>query len=200
MNRATVERRDQRARVRDQHCTVAAPEAPRWAVLAAYTAFACVIPSSLWRAAVGLGVPLGWTEAQLRLEHIPGDGTRYVLALSVLSLAAAALTVGLVHRWGQVVPDWVPVLGRRQVPVLAVVIPATLGALVVTALAAASALNWDRFSGFADNPDSGWAVLMTLCYAPAMLWGPMLLAVTIDHARRRHRAGTSTDSDEQELT
>ena len=48
-----------------------APSAPRGAVLAAYAAILSVVPSGAWRTAVGLGVPLGWSEEHLRLERIP---------------------------------------------------------------------------------------------------------------------------------
>ena len=43
--------------------------------------------------------------------------------------------------------------------------------------------------GFADDPTSGWASLMALCYAPALLWGPLLAAVTMAYWRRRRSAG-----------
>lgn len=104
-------------------------------MLAAYAAVLSVVPSGAWRTAVGLGVPLGWSEEHLRLERIPGEGARYVISLTALTLGAALLTLGLVQRWGDVVPGWVPVVG-----------------------------------GFADDPNSGWARLMALCYAPALLW------------------------------
>lgn len=170
----------------------AVPGTPRWAVVAAYGAILSVLPSGLWRTAVGLGVPLGWSNAHLRLEHIPGDGTWYVISLTVLSVGAATLTLGLVYRWGEVVPRWIPVLGGWRIPPLVAVMPATAGALAVTALGVVSALRWDSVSGFADDPDSGWARFMAVCYAPALLWGPLLIAVTVAYWRRRHCAGSKS--------
>lgn len=82
----------------------AVPGTPRWAVVAAWATLGCVLPSSLWRISVGLGIPLGWSDAHLRLERIPGDGTFYVIRLSVASIVAAALTLGLIYRWGERVP------------------------------------------------------------------------------------------------
>ncbi len=70
-----------------------------------------MLRASAWRTAVGLGVPLGWSEAHLHLERIPGYGTFYVIELSVVSIVAAALTLGLVYRWGEQVPARVPLLG-----------------------------------------------------------------------------------------
>ena len=170
----------------------AVPGAPRWAVLAAYAAIVSVVPSGLWRTAVGLGVPLGWSDAQLRSQHIPGDGTRYVISLTGLSVGAALLTLGLIYRWGEVVPRWIPALGSRRIPPLVVVVASTAGALVVMDLGIASVVHWHNVSGFADRPDSGWATLMALCYAPALLWGPLLIAATLAYWRRRHRAETTS--------
>jgi len=157
---------------------------PTWAVAAAYVAVLSVVPSAIWRTAVGLGAPLGWSDDQLRAQQIPGWGTAYVIGLSVVSIAAAALTLGLVHRWGEVVPPAVPFVGGRRVPVLVGVVPAVVGASVVVVLCVQSVASWDRVSGFADDPDSGWARLMIACYLPALLWGPLLLAVTWAYWRR----------------
>ncbi len=64
----------------------------------AYAAVAAVVPSGIWRTLVGVGVDLGWSEEQLRFERIPGFGTAYVIGLTVLSIGAAALTLGLRRR------------------------------------------------------------------------------------------------------
>ncbi len=163
------------------------PGTPRWAIVAAHACVVCVVPSGLWRTAVGLGVPLGWSEAHLRLERIPGAGTRYVIVLSATSLGAALLTLGLVRPWGEIVPRWVPVLGGRPVPLLAAVVPACAGGVTVTYLGVLSVRNWNQVSGFADRPDCGWARFMAICYAPALAWGPLLFAVTAAYWRRRVR-------------
>ena len=160
---------------------------PRWAVLTAWGALASVVPSSIWRTAVGLGVPLGWSPAHLRLEHIPGSGTAYVIWLSVASVAAAALTLGLVYHWGEQVPSWVPVLGGRRLPVRPVVAMAVAGALLVAVLIALSIAHWPAVSGFRERPASAPALLMLACYAPAVLWPPLLLATSFAYARRRTR-------------
>lgn len=161
------------------------PGTPRWAVVAAWVATAWVWPSAVWRSAVGLGVPLGWTDEHLTLERIPGFGAAYVLGLSVASSAAAALTLGLVQSWGEVVPAWVPVLRGRRVPVASVGITAVAGAVVVTGIVVLSIEHWNQVSGFADRSTSGWALLMLACYLPAALWPLLLLAVTVAHVRRR---------------
>lgn len=63
----------------------------------------------------------------VRQFELGGDATQgyvYVFALSVVQLATAFLTVGLVRPWGE------HFLGRR-VPLVPVVIIATLGGLAV---------------------------------------------------------------------
>ena len=159
---------------------------PRWALVCAWATPACVAPSGIWRTLVGFGAPLGWSQAHLRLERIPGFGTAYVVALTVLSVSAAALTLGLVYPWGERTPDWVPLVGGRRIPLWLPALLAISGAAVVTCLVVLSVINWSQVSGFADRPRSGWALLMVACYLPAALWPPLLLAVTYSYIRRRN--------------
>lgn len=161
------------------------PRTPRWAVVTAWATVASVIPSAVWRVAVGLGVPLGWSQRQLDAQAIPGWGTAYVIALSLLSLAAATLTLGLVQPWGERLPARLTILGDRSVPRAVVVGFAIAGAVAVLAICVLSILNWDAVSGFRDRPRSGWALLMIACYLPALLWSPLLLATTWAYWRRR---------------
>lgn len=160
------------------------PVAPRWAVLAAYGAIGCVLPSALWRTAVGVGAPLGWSDAQLTAQQIPGSGTVYVFALSALSIGAATLTLGLVRPWGERVPARIPLVGGKRVPVAIPVALAVAGAAVIGAICVLSVVNWAQVSGF-DDRTSGWALLMAACYLPALFWSPLLLAATWAYWRRR---------------
>ncbi len=166
------------------------PGAPRWAVVCAWATPGCVIPSGIWRTLVGIGVPLGWTDEQLRLERIPGFGTGYVIVLTLVTVSAAALTLGLVYPWGDRVPAWVPGAGGRRIPTWLPVSLATAGAATVAVLVALSVIHWSDVSGFADRPRSGWALLMLGCYLPAGLWPGLLLTVTWSYLRRRTRTGS----------
>lgn len=168
------------------------PGTPRWAVVAARLTVWSVLPSAVWRVAVGVGIPLGWSDEHLELERIPGFGTVYVIVLSVLSIAAAWLTFGLVRPWGERIPVAVPVLGGRRLPVLLVAGIAVAGVVAVAVVVVLSIVNWSQVSGFADRPTSGWAVLMLLCYLPAVAWAPLLLAVTVGYVRRRRAAPVDT--------
>src|SRR6185312_2286662 len=79
--------------------TWAAAPAP-WAVGAAYAVPLCVLPSAIWR------LSLVFTDDAVT--------TWYMIFLSVLSMGLALSTLGLVHHWGQQVPHWVPLFGRRS--------------------------------------------------------------------------------------
>lgn len=162
---------------------------PRWAVWAAHAVPLCVLPSSLWRFAMGLGFPVGYTDEALRTDfHIPGWGIAYVLGLSLLSEAAALLTLGLVRPWGERLPDWIPRFGGIPLKRRTVVVVAGTGA-------AAMFLLWDVVTlvqllmGVEDDspghPTGGWQTLLNLTYLPLMLWGPLLAAVTYSYHRRR---------------
>ncbi|MGH9271609.1 MAG: hypothetical protein ACRDZ2_10090 [Ilumatobacteraceae bacterium] len=155
-----------------------------------------MLPSALWRSAVGLGVDLGWSDRQLESQDIPGTGTIYVITLSAVSIGAAALTVALVRSNGARLPSSVPTAGSHQLPVAVVVGVSLAGAAVVAWICVMGVRNWSDVSGFADQPDSAWSTVMAACYAPALLWSPFLVAVTVDHwrrRRRRHRDESATE-------
>jgi hypothetical protein len=167
--------------------------APRWAVRAAYAISLLVLPSCLWR--IGgfvLDLPL--------LEHGPvppgqdpasfDGGPAYILALSVVSEALALLCTGLVCRWGEVWPRWIPALRGRRVPVLAVVIPAGLGATILMVFpyamvmfARGLTIRGDRGLGLVTH---GWqTVAFWISYLPLAAWGPVLAVLTVHYYRRR---------------
>ncbi|MEU5438695.1 hypothetical protein AB0G73_35885 [Streptomyces sp. NPDC020719] len=160
--------------------------APRWAVRAAHAAALTAVPSGLWRIALGFGLPVGYSDAELhRSFQIPGWGSVAVIGLSVVSEALALLTLGLVRPWGEVVPRWIPFIGGRRVHPLAAVIPAALGSLALMAIWSGFALWWsDEHHPAFQGP---WRDIVGVCYQPLVLWGPLLAAVTFSYYRR-HRA------------
>ncbi|MDI6100425.1 hypothetical protein QLQ12_17595 [Actinoplanes sp. NEAU-A12] len=160
---------------------------PRWAVVAAWATVWCVIPSSVWRSAVGLGAGLGMSDQWRELQQIPGPGTVYVLSLSVLSIAFASLTLGLVYPWGERVPARVPVIGGRRYPTWLVAGLAAAGVVPLAVIVVMSAANWDVLIGAAGRPPSGWTMLATACYLPAALWPVLVTMVTVAYVRRRAR-------------
>jgi hypothetical protein len=96
---------------------------PRWAWYAAYGAVACC-----WLRIVAQYGP-GLSPGQVPFAA----SASLVLFETGFLLAGMALPLSLVHRWGRVVPRWVPLLGGRPVPRLLVLLPAILisGGLLV---------------------------------------------------------------------
>lgn len=160
-----------------RHVPIATP--PRWAVWAAYAVPLCVLPSALWR------LSLVFTDDTV--SH------PYLIFLSALSMGLALLTLGLVHRWGQHVPRWAPLIGGRPIPARPVVLVAMIGGSLLVAVCGYFLLN-QRFH-FVErgsvgvgseeplHPVPGWEVLRY--YAPLFAWGPLVLAVAADYRRRR---------------
>lgn len=170
---------------------------PRWARRAAVLTVLTTVPSGLWRTAMAVGVPVG-VDANYWQEHyrFPGWGTAYVVGLTLLLLALASLTLGLVSRWGEVAPGWIPRIGGRPVPRLAAMLPAGAGAAALTLLWAGAFSNLGAI--FADYGLEGIErIVVIACYLPLLAWGPLLAAVTVSYARRtrsrhpaRHHHGT----------
>ncbi|MFU8850641.1 hypothetical protein ACNAW0_06615 [Micromonospora sp. SL1-18] len=165
--------------------------APAWAVRVAHLIPLAVLPSGLWRVALVAGVPLGAYEhgAPARTH---GWESISILSLSVISEALALLSLGLVRPWGEVFPRWLPLLGGRRVPPSFAVTVATAGAVAVTVVWAYA--TWGMLArdlvvegdGLGFSP-AGFALLVA-CYVPLLLWGPLLLALTIAYHHRRCRA------------
>ncbi|MER5966254.1 hypothetical protein [Streptomyces sp. NPDC002057] len=164
------------------------PPPPRWAVCAAHVAAWSTVPSGLWRVALVLGVPVGVMEREEFLAAFPHSsplvGLAYVLLIGAIAEAASYLTLGLVRPWGELVPRWVPILGGRPVDRRLAVLAASLGAFAVTVLW------WVLFLGgllTSPSPDPGVSAgeaLFVAAYAPLLLWGPLLAAVTWSYHRR----------------
>ncbi|MCW3813272.1 hypothetical protein ONA91_02225 [Micromonospora sp. DR5-3] len=159
--------------------------APTWAVRAAHLIPLAVLPSGLWRLALVAGVPLGAYEhgAPARTH---GWESVYVVSLTVVSEALALLSLGLVRRWGEVFPRWLPLVSGRRVPPPFAVTVATAGAVGVTLVWAYAAWGIIVRGGILGFSPTGFALLLT-CYVPLLLWGPLLLAVTLAYHRRRCR-------------
>jgi hypothetical protein len=172
---------------------------PRWVVWCAYGAALTVLPSGLWRIALVVA------DAHL-IETAPTaegrgpvvwDGPLYVIVLTVVSELFAYLAVGLVSTWGEVVPRWVPGLGGRRIPVLAVVVPASIGATICSLLwpyALLMVALGRKVNGASGTVrfDSEQSVAFWTAYGPLVLWGPLLWIVTVHYWRRRRAAGGVT--------
>ncbi|MFC5834849.1 hypothetical protein [Nonomuraea insulae] len=173
------------------------PGVPRWARIAAWTITLAVLPASLWRiGAMTFHLPI-ITPSPIGPEPTLGmPGELYVVLLSIFSEAAAFTAFGLIAGWGEVFPSWIPGLGGRRVPPLAAVVPAALGAAVLTwtwTFVTVNILRGHDVHGralpsyFPLNFDDWKGVLAVAAYAPLLLWGPLLAVLTVAYWRRRHR-------------
>ncbi|GAA3235666.1 hypothetical protein [Streptomyces lavendulae] len=164
------------------------PEPSRRVVrLARLTALA-PLPTGLWRIAGACGVPLGFSGGDALADVRFGSGfSLYMIGLSVFAELLGFLALGLVQRWGEVVPGRLPLIGGRRVPPLAAVIPAGLGAAALTLLGVMRVIGWND-PGNMGAPGSPTGVaywVMTACYLPLVAWGPLLAVVTLAYHRRR---------------
>ncbi|MEO3816071.1 hypothetical protein [Plantactinospora sp. B24E8] len=176
---------------------------PRWARIAAYVIPFTVLPSAVWRVAVIIfDVPLDGGQANAGQGDVPSwlPMEVYVVVLSLFSELLAFTAIGLIARWGEMFPRWIPGLRGRRVPALAAVVPAALGAATLTvlwtgsilAVAAGRTVQGEKLPAghLLTTYDWHFAALIT-SYAPLLLWGPLLGVVTVAYWQRRRRAVTT---------
>lgn len=105
--------------------------AARWGRWAVYVAVIVPVIYAVTRWAWALGVPLGISEAFLRQGQEMGLWWAGA-ALATIAVGGAVLTLGLVQRWGEVFPQWIPLMHGRRVPIWLAVVPASLVSILVT--------------------------------------------------------------------
>ncbi|MEU1587111.1 hypothetical protein [Micromonospora sp. NPDC005710] len=164
--------------------TVGYRPVPRWTRRWAYVAVALpvigwAVPHALWV----LGVPVGISERELNdIERNLSTGTG--VAITLVPPLAGLLVLGLVQRWGQQVPHWVPGLHGRQVPRWLAVVPAgvvaltlvTYGVLSIAVLVSRLRTGATQWTDVWD----GWAVTATLLVF--LGWGVALAVTTTGYA------------------
>ncbi len=136
------------------------------------------LPSGLWRIALVIGLPLT-TSTPVR----SGSGSTSS-RLSLVSEGAALMTLGLVQPWGEVAPRWIPFFGGRRSSRWPRSSAALTGATILTALW--TWVFWLLPRGdFYDYFNGVQSVIVTACYLPLLLWGPLLAVVAVAYLRRR---------------
>jgi hypothetical protein len=161
------------------------PWADRWGRRA--VAAAVVIPllyvATRW--AWAIDIPLGMPADDLR-AYVGNERLGGVL-LATVAVLGALLTTGLVRPWGEVMPGWVPVLGRRRIPPGLAIVPASLMAIVITS--AGVAFVRSVLVGQMPFGTSDWGVVGPTLLWP--VWGAALGVATLAyHYRRRGRCAT----------
>ena len=167
-----------------------------------------VLPSSLWRILVfTFHVPL-WS-GPVGNGELPGwiPTELYVVLLSLGSELLAFTAFGLVCAWGEVWPRWVPFLKGRAIRPMVAIVPAATGAVVLTVLwtwtTGMAVLGRDVQGRSLDDPGLTFATwqgtTMLLVYLPLLLWGPLLMGLTVHYRRRRRLAGLGQRKIDDEL-
>ena len=163
---------------------------PWWVTVMAVAVPVCVLPSATWRLSHVADVV--WNGPGPC--HTGGNAeTVYMAGLSVGSLGLALLTLGLVRPWGEVFPQWIPVIGGRSVPARPVTVAATtLATLVAAAVGYYLVKEAFDLSGPLRPLAPGCRppdIHVLRFYVPLIAWPPLLYAVTYQYHRRRRTAG-----------
>ncbi|MDT0302558.1 hypothetical protein [Streptomonospora wellingtoniae] len=161
--------------------------AARWGSVAVYVAMAPPLLYAATRFAWWLGIPIGITREFLREGQADGSWTAGAF-LAGFATVGAVLTLGLIQRWGEVFPRWMPGLAGRRVPVALAVLPACAVAVLVFVGGIAMVSGYAAMAGgFADSSGQfGAEVLVGLLAALFPVWGVALAVAALGyHLRRR---------------
>ncbi len=149
----------------------------KWAV-----AIAVIVPClyAATRLTWAFGIPLGIDEQLLARARAESGGiVGAAFGLGTVALCGAILTLGLVQRWGEVFPRWLPIIGGRRVPLALVIVPAGLMSIVITG----AGLTFVRLTiadGFRLGAD--WAMSGPMLFWP--VWGLALAVATVAYYYR----------------
>lgn len=167
--------------------------AARWGRIAVYVSMVAPAFYAFTRFAWALGFPLGMSAEQLRRGQERGLWVSG-LFLATFGLAGAALTLGLVQRWGEVFPRWMIGLAGRRVPVALAVIPASF---VSVLLVVGGVVIWSQLGPMAARLAAGGArgmeVVLGIAFpiGPTLLfpvWGVAVAVATLGYCYRRRGA------------
>ncbi|MEU8118007.1 hypothetical protein AB0C21_04780 [Spirillospora sp. NPDC049024] len=153
----------------------ATPEgARRWGRIATIAAGLCPLTYGLVRLTWLTPWPIGLMGSEDNpATRMQGAG------LGVAAVGGTVLTLGLIARWGERFPRWVPVVGGRPVPPRMAVIP---GGVVAAAACVAA-------PGFVvhglESDGMGVGMVMALLIFPFPIWGPLLAAAVLAYRLRR---------------
>ncbi|MBU2664424.1 hypothetical protein KOI35_13050 [Actinoplanes bogorensis] len=152
-----------------------------WARWATYVAAVIPLLYAATRFAWLLGIPVGLTEDTLR--ELRESGAVWAgSGLGAFAVVGAILTLGLVQRWGEVFPSWMPGLAGKRVPIRLATVPATLVAIFVMSASVAF---------YADPVFFDTLTSDTVAVAPMLawpIWSVALGTATLGYYLRRRPA------------
>jgi hypothetical protein len=159
----------------------ATPESAwQWGRVVTIAAALCPVPYGLVRLTWLTPWPLGGNGVdEFVISHSLDAATRLQGFLFAPACAVGVvLTLGLINRWGEVFPRWVPVLSGRAVPVMLAVVPGAATAAIITISAPGVLL------GPIESGDVREVAYMLLFF-PFPVWGPLLGAAVFAYWLRR---------------
>lgn len=162
--------------------------ARRWGRVATIIAVICPLPYALSRYMLLLGIPAdGFTTSQIRHMNAETPGVWiFGAGLASFGVLGAVLTLGLIQRWGERWPFWVPVLRSRPINPRVAMIPAGFVSLLWPG-SSLMLLRVNLQKGIAEYQVTG-SGLLHLVLAPMNLWivwGFALAAATVAYWLRR---------------
>lgn len=154
-------------------------DAARWGRVAVWVAAGVPVLYAATRFAWALGIPLGFSTAELRDMNAEMPGIWWGgAALACMGLAGSVLTFGLIRPWGERFPRWIPALRGRRVPVSLAVVPAVAVAMAVTS----AGLMFARVLYLDPDPDKLAMMGPGLLWP---LWGAALATAAVAYRIRR---------------
>ncbi|MFI6813505.1 hypothetical protein ACIBG7_13885 [Nonomuraea sp. NPDC050328] len=150
---------------------------PQRGRVAVYVAVGVPLVYCATRWAWALGIPLGVSDA-----FLAGGEPGLWLAgayLATFGALGGVLTLGLVQRWGEIFPRWIPWLRGRRVPPLLAVIPAGFVSVIITV----AGITYLRATIAGRFRWAEWGAWLPECFWP--IWGAALATAAISYRRRR---------------
>ncbi|WP_433247993.1 hypothetical protein ACQPYK_48030 [Streptosporangium sp. CA-135522] len=165
--------------------------AARWGRWATYAAAVFALPYGIvrlaWAVNIPLGVPAGFLAGGSGAESAKSSlAWLSEFVLGGLCVGGAILTLGLIQRWGEIFPRWIPYLRGRRVSISLAVVPALCAAAMMIE-AGLRILMWVVTGEVTIGADTWGMAGPGLFWLP---WGTALATATYAYyLRRRGTAG-----------
>ncbi|MFE3453258.1 hypothetical protein ACFXJ8_30470 [Nonomuraea sp. NPDC059194] len=144
-------------------------EPVRWGTPVTYAAALLALPYGISRLSWAVGIPLGVQPETISGGNASG-GWVVEAVLGGLCVVGAILTLGLVQRWGEVFPRWIPLLRGRRVPIWLAVVPGLCAATMLIQSGSRLFLWWAKGDIVLTADDWG-------SFGPGLSWLPWGLAL-----------------------